>query len=177
MSQYPAFAPSSQPPQGGQTHPAAGHRYPLSTHNAFPDINSLPPTKLHDLGGRDQPVYVGSAIFDSSIHPCKIAPHLNPPVRVPYAGEEREHHGRYDLLPIDDNLMEWVQTSYGRIPNGRRPVEGGYEENGERLFHALANVEGMWVPGKTGTHLGGANVAFGGERVVQSDYLILCWKF
>ncbi|KIJ37610.1 hypothetical protein M422DRAFT_177869 [Sphaerobolus stellatus SS14] len=173
MSQYPAFAPPSQPPQGGQRPPAAGHRYPLTTNNPFPDIKSLPPTKLHDLGGPSQPIYVGSAIFQNAIHPCKIAPHLDSPVRVPYAGGETEHHGRYDLLPIDENWMEWVQTGHGRIPPGRRPVEGGYEENGERLFHALANIDGNWVPGKTGEHLTGANIPFGGERVVQSDYLIL----
>jgi len=49
--------------------------------------------------------------------------------------------------------MEWVRTSGGRIPSGRRPVEGGYEESGEKLYHAVGLVKGVKVPGKTGEHL------------------------
>ena len=133
--------------------PAAGNRLALSTDNPFPSLSSLPPSSLHDLGGPHQPVYVGSAIFENSVHPCKIVPHLNLPVRVPYGGGEHEHRGRFDLLQIDDRTMEWVITGHGKIPQGRRPVEGGYEENGARLFHALAQIDDVWVPGKTGEHL------------------------
>jgi len=33
------------------------------------------------------------------------------------------------------------------------------------------------VPGKTGEHLGGAHIAFGGdEKPVREGYSILCWK-
>lgn len=47
----------------------------------------------------------------------------------------------------------------------------------QHLFHALANVNGTQVPGKTAPHLRGANVPFGGkEVVVRDDYAILCWK-
>jgi hypothetical protein len=49
--------------------------------------------------------------------------------------------------------MEWVPTSGGRLPQGRRPVEGGYEQNGGQLYHAYANIQGVNVPGKTGEHL------------------------
>ena len=49
--------------------------------------------------------------------------------------------------------MEFVRTSRGLIPQGRRPVEGGYEENGAKLYHAVAMVNGVRVPGKTGAHL------------------------
>jgi hypothetical protein len=61
--------------------------------------------------------------------------------------------GRYDLLPIDNESMEWVPTRDGVIPSGRRPIEGGYEEHGARLFHAYADINGVSVPGKTGEHL------------------------
>ena len=96
---------------------------------------------------------MGSALFGSSVHPCKIAPHLSPPARVAYGGGEHEHWGRFDLLPINDQTMEWVPASHGKIPPGRRPVEGGYEENGMRLFHAIVYIDNVWVPGKTGEHL------------------------
>jgi len=73
--------------------------------------------------------------------------------------------------------MEWVHTREGEVPYGRRPVEGGYEESGEKLYHALVHINGIHVPGKTGHHLGGANVALGGyEHTVSHDYKILCWR-
>lgn len=78
---------------------------------------------------------------------------LTYPCRVPYAGEERQHHGRYDLLPFIPGAMEWVTTSGGRVPMGRHPVDGGYEEDGSKLYHAAARVGRVTVPGKTGHHL------------------------
>jgi len=121
------------------------------------------------------PVFVGSAIFDDSVHPCKIAPSVRPPCRVPYGGTEREHLGRYDLLPITPD-MEWVPTKNGEIPPGRRPVEGGYESTGNKLYHALGNIDGVNVPGKTGTHLAGANIPFGSYEHILREYKILCWR-
>jgi hypothetical protein len=104
-------------------------------------------------------------------------PHLPNPCRVPYGSAEVEHIGRYDLLPFDPETMEWVRTSLGRIPRNRDPVAGGYEESGQSLYHAMGLVGGIWVPGKTGEHLGGCNVAFGNaEHVIDNDYDILCWR-
>ncbi|KAJ7473140.1 hypothetical protein B0H11DRAFT_1866710 [Mycena galericulata] len=164
--------------------PASGFRIKLSTEA---------PLQHHDLerAGRApfadldrSPVYVGSAIFmhgdgmtHKSVQPGKVAPHLHPPCHVPYGGQEIGHHGRYDVLIIDDGRMEWVRTSHGRIPEGRTPVEGGYEENHERLFHAVARVDGILVPGKTGHHLGACHISFGGrEHVIHEHYEILCWR-
>jgi hypothetical protein len=72
--------------------------------------------------------------------------------------------------------MEWVPTREGKIPQGRHPVEGGYESNGSKLFHALADMDGVKVPGKTGEHLGGANIPFGGYEHIAREYQILCWR-
>jgi hypothetical protein len=66
---------------------------------------------------------------------------------------EYEHHGLYDLLPFDPATMEWVAASNGLIPDGRRPIEGGYDENGQKLYHAMGIIDGVRVPGKTGVHL------------------------
>jgi len=133
--------------------PPSGVRIPLNfpLDSAFPSPAQTREPPCRDADG--SPVFIGSAIFQHSVHPCKIAPHLSPPCHVPYGGTEVEHLGRYDLLPFDPQTMEWVQTSFGRIPDKRNPVQGGYEENGARLYHAIARVQGTLVPGKTGEHL------------------------
>ncbi|KAF8842110.1 hypothetical protein BDN67DRAFT_966287 [Paxillus ammoniavirescens] len=168
--------PPYQPSAPRAPPPPSGYRIPLNTSSTFPNSYYTKTPPCFDLGDTS-PVFLGSAIFNNSVHPCKVAPHLTPACRVPYGGTELEHNGRYDLLPFDSDTMEWVPTSLGRIPNQRRPVQGGYEENGASLYHAIANVRGVRVPGKTGEHLGGCNVAFGGEEhVITRGYEILCWR-
>lgn len=154
-NQYGGQAPISSPPSysaQSTAPPPSGYRIALTTTSAFPNQQQIGQAPCYDLDGVS-PVYLGSALFDKSVHPCKIAPHLNPPCAVAYAGAELNHHGRYDLLPFDPTTMEFVHASHGRIPHGRRPVEGGYEENGTKLYHAVGVVSGIRVPGKTGEHL------------------------
>ncbi|OJT07461.1 hypothetical protein TRAPUB_1704, partial [Trametes pubescens] len=152
-----AFSPPPGAPPGhpgtpsAEAPPPSGFRVPLGDAAPFPTQQAGQPVAF-DADGRT-PVFVGSALLGNAVHPCKIVPSLTPPARVAYGGRELEHRGRYDLLPFDPNTMEWVPTANGHIPAGRRPVEGGYEESGGKLFHALAPVNGVRVPGKTGTHL------------------------
>ena len=134
------------------TPPPSGFRVPLTTTAPFPGQQQTGNPVAFDMDGRS-PIFLGSALLGKSVHPCKIAPALSPPCRVPYGGTEFEHHGRFDLLPFDPITMEWVFTSQGRVPPGKRPIEGGYEEHGGKLYHALAQVSGVEVPGKTGEHL------------------------
>ncbi|GLB40460.1 putative protein of unknown function (DUF3421) [Lyophyllum shimeji] len=154
--------------------PPSGFRVPLTTTTPFPDPAVTGPPPCTDADG--SPIFIGSALFDNSVHPCKIGRHLQPFVSVAYGGVEFAHHGRYDLLPFVPEKMEWVPTSYGGLPPGRRLVEGGYEDNGAKLYHALAIVNGVKVPGKTGEHLGACNVSFGGSEIPVVEYEILCWK-
>ncbi|KAJ8072526.1 hypothetical protein PM082_016085 [Marasmius tenuissimus] len=169
-------AGSGQQSPSGNTAPPSGYRIPLTTTSTFPPPDQTGHPPLQDLDG--SPVFIGSALLENSVQPCKIAPALSPPCMVPYGGQELNHHGRYDLLPFDSNTMEFVSTSHGRIPSGRRPVEGGYEENGAKLYHAVAVVQGLRVPGKAGEHLGAAHVSFGGsEHSISDHYEILCWKY
>lgn len=144
----------SPPPYAGHAPapPPSGYRLPLTTTTAFPDLHQTGQPPFYDADGVS-PVFIGSALFEKSVHPCKIGPHLQPFASVPYGGGEHGHHGRYDLLPFRPDQMEFVYTSHGRIPPGRRPVEGGYEDGGEKLYHAVAVVSGVKVPGKAGEHL------------------------
>jgi len=186
-------AHSSPPPYStapAQPAPPSGFRIALTATGPFPDPQTLGQPPCYDADG--SPIYIGSALLDNSVHPCKIGKHLQPYAAVPYGGAEYGHHGRYDLLPYRQDQMEFVPTSYGRIPPGRRPIEGGYEDHGTKLYHAVALINGIRVPGKTAEHLsvfslylnhpfyqldvfrGGCNVAFGGaEHVIKSNYEIL----
>lgn len=173
----PIFQGGAGPEHEKSDIPPQGRRFQTRTSAPFPGPDVVGPPPFSDMGG--EAVYVGSAIFENpqSVHPCKLVPSIHPPARVPYGGQEYGHEGRYDLLPIDNSLMEWVVADQGHIPEGRRPVDGGFEASGERLYHAVGLVQGISVPGKTAPHLRGANVAFGEEEhVITDNYWILCWK-
>ncbi|KAF4613880.1 hypothetical protein D9613_007536 [Agrocybe pediades] len=171
---FPEPAQSFPPQYTQQPPPPSGYRIPLTTDAPFPGPEITLPPPFYDADGTS-PVFIGSALMEGSVHPCKIGPHLRPFAVVPYGGSEFGHHGRYDLLPFRHEQMEWVHTSHGRFPEGRRPVEGGYEEDGNKLYHAVAVINGVKVPGKTGEHLNGARVSFGGgEHEVRDNYEILC---
>jgi len=165
------------PPYQRQQPPPQGFRIQGSSPGQMPDLKLLGPAPFKDLGG--EPVYVASAIFGergTSVHPGKFGPHLPDPCRVPFGGVEYQHTGRYDLLILTPD-MEWVMTSHGKIPHGRRPIDGGFEEDGRRLYHAAVTLDGVDIPGKTGEHLGGAHVAWAGaEKCVKENYGILCWR-
>lgn len=73
--------------------PPQGRRFQTRTEAPFPPVSEVGPAPFADYGGA--PVWVGSAIFEDSVHPCKIVPTLEPCCRVPYGGGEYEHRGRY----------------------------------------------------------------------------------
>ena len=113
---------SHQSGQAAPAPPASGYRIPLTASDTLPSPDRMGPAPCVD---GSSPVYIGSALFDRSVHPCKISPYLPTPCSVVYGGGEIVHQGRYDLLPFDPNTMEFVHTSDGHIPAGRHPVEGG----------------------------------------------------
>ena len=143
--------PSTSTVQPASQVPPSGYRIPLGTSPAapFPGIERTREAPFTDADGRT-PVFIGSALMQGSVHPCKI---VAARCYVSYGGGEVVHQGRYDLLPFVPALMEFVLTSHGRVPPGRRPVKGGFEQGGTELYHAVAVIDGTKVPGKTGTHL------------------------
>ena len=146
--------PEASPPRYPESK-ASGYRIDVSASSEFLSdaSNRVGKPPCLDADGTS-PVYLGSAtLTDHSVHPCKIVPHIPYPCRVPYDGEELWHCGPYNFLAFDPETMEWVTTSRGRIPDGREPVQGGIEDNGEPLYHAIGVVHGVRVPGKTGVHL------------------------
>ncbi|KAK0435972.1 hypothetical protein EV421DRAFT_1908255 [Armillaria borealis] len=121
-----------------------GFRIPLVS-TTFPGVEDLTgPPLCYDTNGH--PIYIGSAIFKGAVLPCKIQPHLYFPCRIPFRGQEIIHKGCYDLLPFNPNTMEFIQTSGGYIPHGRRPVKGGHDQGGSPLYHIVVEVNGMRIP-------------------------------
>lgn len=155
--------------------PPSGHRIPLDGKSPFPDESITGPPPFRDVDG--SPVFVGSGIMGDSVHPCKICPARSPACIISYGGQEILHEGRYDLLIIDDELMEWVESVRKDVPPNRKGVEGGYEDHGVRLYHALGSKYGMTIPGKIGVHLPGVHIALNGrEHFERGDSPILCWR-
>ncbi|CCA74254.1 hypothetical protein PIIN_08207 [Serendipita indica DSM 11827] len=155
--------------------PPTGHRVPLDHSTPFPGEDITGPAPFRDVDG--SPMFIGSGFLDGGAHPCKIVPSQNPACLLSYDNIQIRHNGRYELLPFDPNTMEWVPAREGRIPEGRRAVEGGYEYYGPRLYHALGIYNGSLVLGKTGCHLRGFCFGFEGfEHAIRSDYLLLCWR-
>lgn len=139
-------------------------RISLKLTDAFPFDRAGPPV-ARDAAGHA--VFLGSALFivggERSLQPCKIVPALHPHgCLVPYGHEEHIHTGRYELLPFDAGRMEWVRPGERDrevVPQGRVPVEGGYERDwrGVRqgLYFGLGLLYGERevLPGKVGMHL------------------------
>jgi hypothetical protein len=152
----PAIQPVPQGPPSGYRIPLGMPAEPSSSSPyapSFPGIEKTREAPFTDADGRS-PVFIGSALMRDSVHPCKIVPSIqNEPCRVSYGGSEVAHEGRYDLLPFVPALMEFVPTANGYVPHGRMPVKGGFEQNGAELYHAVAVIDGVKVPGKTGVHL------------------------
>src|SRR4051812_32960771 len=99
-------------------------------------------------------MYLASAIdFAGGVVPCKVVPSLFPKTCwVPYQGMEVHHAGCYDLLPFVPELMEFVESYQGAVPPGRRAISGGHED-ARPLFHAIAQINGFWTPGKAAPQL------------------------
>ncbi|KAK0438879.1 uncharacterized protein EV420DRAFT_1585085 [Desarmillaria tabescens] len=172
-------APSSGYQVPIQQLPSAGFRIPLqgTSHSG------LPPEYLAGqpiVNWATTPIYFGSAIFDKSVHPCKIEynrPNLPAPCSVAVDNAIIFHEGRYDLLQFNPDTMEFVRASEGRIPAGRRPVKGGYEEDGMPLYHGIAmHPNKHRVPGKTSPRLRGCVYSYSNDVHLVTDYEILCWK-
>ncbi|KAK0502583.1 hypothetical protein EDD18DRAFT_1065412 [Armillaria luteobubalina] len=143
-------------PNVDQQLPTSGFRLPFHG----PSHSDLPPLSLVGEPISNSPEYFicfGSAICDKSVHPVKIEynkRHLPSPCTVVLDSTVICHKGRYDLLQFHPDTMEFVRASEGRIPAGRRPVKGGYEEDGTPLYHGIAtHHNGHKIPGETSPRL------------------------
>lgn len=68
-------------------------------------------------------------------------------------------------------MASWVTTTGSEIPKGA--IRAGYEDNGNPLFIARAEVEGILTSGKCGFHLKGAHIPSRGKEVIVNLYEVL----
>ena len=52
----------------------------------------------------------------------------------------------FDILSLNVELLEFLPTSRGVTPPGRRPVEGSYDAQGRKLYHAMLHFVGRQIP-------------------------------
>ncbi|KAL8290199.1 hypothetical protein RQP46_003138 [Phenoliferia psychrophenolica] len=160
----------SQPPS------LAGNRHQCQVPNelAF-DLGRETGDNLKNRDGC--PGYLGSAYVEGcAVVPCRVyGAGSGSEVFYGHGGKEHKHQGKFDFLAMT-NEMEWVRAEKGPIPHGHTPVEGGHEADGKPLYHALADVEGHRVLGKTGPHLHGSLIGIHGKEQFVPCYEILCWK-
>ena len=132
--------------------PLAGQRIGLSIGGSpFPGQEITGTAPFIDLDGT--PIFVGSAVHGESIQPCKISPVASWRCLFAMNGTEITPTTNYTLLLIDGSTMEWVPTRSGKVPPRKIAVEGGYEEDGTRLYHAMTHWNNLNVVGKTGEQI------------------------
>ncbi|KAH7101005.1 hypothetical protein BKA62DRAFT_639276 [Auriculariales sp. MPI-PUGE-AT-0066] len=153
---------------------APRHTIKLSSDQAFPKASISGHPVTIDYGGQE--IFLGLVPFEGGLQPCKVVKQFQPPARYGYAGSEFEWFEDYYLVPFDGSRMEWVSTSRGRPPPGKRPVEGGCESDGSPLYHAIGEVDGVRTLGKVNEALGGALFPYNGEEIMNEYYEVLCWR-
>ena len=147
-----AQSPSAYP---GQTRP--GDKDPAGTNlrvavSDLSTVTSYPAAT--DLDGTTS-LYFGSAILPGEILPGKVVQMHT--CQVLHNDTVVERKVGFSILPLSAE-MELVPTSRGVIPQGRRPVEGNYDAQGRKLFHAMLYVVGRQFPGMCAEHLVSASL-------------------
>ncbi|EJD42412.1 hypothetical protein AURDEDRAFT_67562, partial [Auricularia subglabra TFB-10046 SS5] len=120
-----------------------------------------------------EPLFLALVPYGGGVHPGKVVQGHNPPAYISWGGREVSHAGDYAVVPFNPDRMYWAPSRGGDVPYGARPVDAGREADGAPLFHAIAIVNGIRVPGKAGRHLGGAAIPFAGQEHLLQDCEIL----
>lgn len=142
-----------------QCGPGDGERV-LSKEDQLLAVSTEEPPCYGKDADSDKKVYFASAEVNGSLVPCKASEGETPMASATWAWAEHVRDS-FTILRFDRDLLELV-TAYGSdcVPSGRRPVIGGYEANGEPLYHSVAECDGHLIPGKAASHLVLHSLAF-----------------
>ncbi|KAF4598399.1 hypothetical protein EYR38_006801 [Pleurotus pulmonarius] len=122
-------------------------------------------------------LYICRAFMDGGIQLGKASDAFKKGGVIGYGGEEN-HVGTYEILLGDMRGLVWVAT-HGKLnvaSLGKRPVEGGRENDGTPLYVAKAPHKGAVHPGKASEKLDGAYIPYDGDEKCIKEYQVLCYN-
>ncbi|KAJ6636014.1 Natterin-3 [Pseudolycoriella hygida] len=126
------------------------------------------------LGGRDSDgaqMYVGRAIFEGGLLPCKVLPSKQA-AYVSNNGKEFPVQN-YDVL-IGANVI-WKKDKNGKVPKDAFP-HGGRTPTGETLYIGRAEVNGSLTIGKVHPAHKCLYIPYGGSELSFKEYEVLTGK-
>jgi len=127
---------------------------------------------------RDRGLFISRTFIDGGLQPGKACTDFPKGAVVGYQKEEH-HVDTYEILLGEISRLRWERVS-GRIhSDSLRPVEGGYENDGTKLFIIKAEFperSGVFHPGKTSAKLDGAYISYGGTEKNVREYEVLCYR-
>lgn len=119
------------------------------------DLSTVTPyPAATDLDGTTS-LYFGSAILHGAVLPGKVVEMRTCQVLQDDAVVECTIG--FSILPFSAD-MELVPTSRGVIPRGKHPVEGNYDGQGRKLYHAMLYAVGRRFPGMCAEHVVSADL-------------------
>ncbi|TFK44555.1 carbohydrate-binding module family 12 protein [Crucibulum laeve] len=124
-----------------------------------------------------QKFYICRAFFDGGVQVGKASPTLDKGAAIGYKHEEIKI-GTYEILLGDMRALRWVPAK-GKLSVselGHRPVEGGHESDGTRLYIAKAEHKGVQYPGKASEQLDGAYIPYKETEKRVKEYEVLCYN-
>ncbi|KAJ1305777.1 hypothetical protein OPQ81_010507 [Rhizoctonia solani] len=124
------------------------------------------------------PLYVGRTYFEKGVQLGKVSPNFQKGCVIGYDGDEIEVED-YEILIANPQVVGWAEATgtcdAQFLGFGVAPVEGGLEYSGPLNVVQAQYKDGIH-PGKTGPHLHGANITYGGKEKVIDTYRILVYN-
>lgn len=124
----------------------------------------------------DWTLYICRAYMDGGVQIGKASDVFQKGAVIGYQNEEHQLD-KYEILLGSMQGLKWVQT--GNTLNveslGARPVEGGYENDGTKLYVVRAYHKGAMHPGKASEKLDGAFIPYDGKEKKVKEYEVLCY--
>ncbi|RKP09335.1 hypothetical protein THASP1DRAFT_28859 [Thamnocephalis sphaerospora] len=118
------------------------------------------------------PLYVGRGEHKGGMHVGKVSPQHGG-LLISYGTKEIKLK-RYEVLTGDASQLRWVVCHGQAMPDGWVPVEGGWEEDGQKLFVAKVQHAGGLHVGKAGPHLyNGVSFAYDSKELTAESYWVL----
>jgi len=138
---------------------------------------SIPPHAIVVGQEKSWTLYIARSFQDGAILIGKASEDFKKGAVVGYRNDEI-HVDTYEVLVGDMRGLTWVSMNGHFNFNGlggKRPVEGGRENDGTPLYIAKAPHNGAEHPGKASEKLDGAYIPYGGEEKCVRNYQVLCY--